>query len=303
MKDMRKAINRICKTQQSRFTYILFLPVLVLVLLLTPLVVSANTTNYSDSVDDVWTFQGDVTTLNTDLVGYSWNRDDWTQGDFADTIDIVSATVEGQSVTIECQGEIPVSTLFGNFTRPASFTTPTTPMTPTTPISNFTFPAQMSLDISIYAVYFDDDNDPTDWEAAITYTAGGGRGGGGTYYYVGDLTTILIPMGRLGGDTTGWILDSAGNHHSIRENELAFSFPEYANIDTVKTMGVTIQMQMAMGFPPQIEGWYWDWVPDEFEFWEPETTPDVPEIWLGWTLTATLLLVISIGVLLKIKKR
>jgi hypothetical protein len=62
-------------------------------------------------------------------------------------------------------------------------------------------------------------------------------------------------------------------------------------------------MQMAMGFPPQIEGWYWDWAPDEFEFWASETPPDIPEFWLGWTLTAPLLLVIPIGVLLRIKKR
>jgi hypothetical protein len=256
--------------------------------------------NFSDSVDDVWLFQGDVTTLTTNaLTEYSWNQVDWTQGDFAETIDIVSATVDGQSVTIECQGEIPVSTPLGNFTRPA---TVTTPMTPPTSLSNFTRPARTSIDLSMYSIYFDDDDDATEWEAAIIYTAGGGRGGGGTYYYIGDLTTMLIPMGQFGGDTTGWTLDSEGNHHSISENALTFSFPEYTNIVTAKIMVVTMQMQMVVGFPPQIEDWYWDWAPDDFEFWESETTSEVPEFWLELILTAILLLGIPLGVLLRVKK-
>ena len=295
---------------------LLCLLVLVLVLSMTLLVVKTKATNFNDSTEDVWSFQGDFAVL-VDLTAYTWNPIDWTQGNYTDEIDIMSVTTDGHSVMIECLGEIAISSPFENFTRPPTSIENFT--RPTTTFETVIRPLQTSISTSMYSVYFDDDTDPTDWEAAIIYTSIGGRGGGGTYYYVGDLTTIPIPMGLPGENMMGWVLDSEGNHHSIDGKELTLNFPEYVNVATAKSMVITMQMQMEIaiiGEQPQIQmkGWYWDWAPDEYEFWgelspletappiTSESTPGVPELQLGWALATLILLTIPIFVLLRKRK-
>lgn len=316
-KEMENSrVNKMKQMKQSNLIRLQYLLIFTLVLNMTLIAVKTKATNFNDSTEDVWSFQGDLAIL-TNPTAYSWNPTDWTRGDYIDRIDIVSLTAEGHSVIIECQGEIETSTPFEYFTRPP--TTFENFTRPTTPIETVIFPLQTSLSTSMYCVYFNDDTDSTDWEAAIIYIVVGGRGGGGTYYYVGDLTTITIPMGLPRDDKRGWVLDSEGNHHSIDGKELTLNFPEYANVATAKNMVITMQIQMEMAIieeQPQIQmkGWYWDWAPDEYEFWGElspleiapsityESTPGVPELQLGWALATIILLIIPIFVLLRKRK-
>ncbi len=152
-----------------------------------------------------------------------WSINAQAKGNYAEYIDIHQIAVDGSHVIIECKGA---------FSK-----------------------TEDNISLS-YLVMFNDDGDPTDWEAAfiIQYRAGYGYTARWT---VGD-PTIGVEY---------WQVDNAGIHYSVNATQIIFNFLEYQYVSVAEIMVKTTAKLIPLAINDRLETVevYYDWVPDFYE--------------------------------------
>ncbi len=149
-------------------------------------------------------------------------------------MDIINAYTYGSSIVIECLDHIPIEDAI--------------------PID--------------FLVLFSNDNDETNWEAAI-HVQSLGFGNLAAYWVIGNLEEVT---------TFDWNLDPIGTHFSFFENELTMFFTEF---DDVSTSALSVEVTAELEDDRTHEMFLLkDWAPDQYQpqdFEVPDlndTTPD-----------------------------